>query len=90
MTDQPTLFARVKKPSQVQKIHAYLSKYGHITPLEAMRDLGIMRLAARIDNINEERTARGQPRMVSTPRQVQTRDGSFTTVAEYSYPKQAR
>jgi len=34
--------------SQKDRISKYLDDFGSITPLEAMRDLGIMRLGARI------------------------------------------
>jgi len=34
--------------SQKDRIRKYLDDFGSITPLEAMRDLGIMRLGARI------------------------------------------
>lgn len=33
---------------QCKRILDYLELYGSITPIEALRDLGIMRLAARI------------------------------------------
>ena len=36
---------------QCRAILEYLDDYGSITPLEAMRDLGIMRLAARIHDL---------------------------------------
>ena len=39
---------------QCQRILDYLERYGSITPLEAMRDLGIMRLAARIFDIRSK------------------------------------
>jgi len=34
--------------TQKERISKYLDDFGSITPLEAMRDLGIMRLGARI------------------------------------------
>ena len=39
---------------QTQKILEYIDKFGSITPLEAMRDLGVMRLAARIQDIEHQ------------------------------------
>ena len=39
---------------QCKRILDYLELYGSITPLEAMRDLGIMRLAARIFDIRSK------------------------------------
>lgn len=38
----------MKGPNQRDRIRKYLDDFGSITPLEAMRDLGIMRLGARI------------------------------------------
>lgn len=37
--------------TQCKRILDYLDDYGSITPIEALRDLGIMRLAARIHEI---------------------------------------
>jgi len=34
--------------TQIERISEYMDWFGHITPLEAMKDLGCMRLAARI------------------------------------------
>ena len=39
------------RPSQNQLIIDYIHKYGSITPLEAMRDLGVFRLASRISDM---------------------------------------
>jgi len=38
----------MKDMTQKQRILKYLRDFGSITPLEALRDLGIMRLGARI------------------------------------------
>ena len=39
------------KPTQNDRILDYMHKYGGITPLDAMRDLGVMRLASRISDM---------------------------------------
>lgn len=39
------------KPSQNALIVDYIRKYGRITPLDAMRDLGVMRLSSRISDM---------------------------------------
>ena len=39
--------------TQCQKILKYMDDFGSITPLEAMNDLGVMRLAARISDIKK-------------------------------------
>lgn len=44
---------RVHKPTQSERILDYINQYGSITPLEAMRDIGCMRLAARIADLKE-------------------------------------
>lgn len=36
---------------QCKAILDYMDEFGSITPLEAMRDLGVMRLAARIHDL---------------------------------------
>lgn len=41
------------KPTQNQRILDYIDKHGSITALEAMRDIGCMRLAARIADLKE-------------------------------------
>lgn len=39
---------------QTEKILDYCKTHGSITPLEAMQELGIMRLAARIADLEKE------------------------------------
>lgn len=45
---------KIRRPTQRQRIREYVAQFGSITPLEAMRDLGIMRLAARIEEMEKE------------------------------------
>lgn len=42
-----------RKDSQNAKIYRHLTMWGSITPLEALRDYGCMRLASRIHDIKE-------------------------------------
>lgn len=42
------------KNKQTEKILDYMTRFGSITPLEAMADLGCMRLAARIADLKRE------------------------------------
>ena len=42
------------KLNQKQKVMRHLNNYGSITPLDAFRDYGIMRLAAVIFNLKED------------------------------------
>lgn len=54
---QLSIFDKTEKPeklTQGMKILNYLWDYGSITPLEALRDLGVMRLAARIGELEQE------------------------------------
>ena len=39
------------KPNQNQRILAYIDRHGSITQLEAIRDIGCMRLASRISDL---------------------------------------
>lgn len=39
------------KPTQNQRIIEYMQEFGGITQLEALRDLGVMRLASRISDL---------------------------------------
>lgn len=39
------------KPTQNERIIDYIHRFGSITQLEALRDLGVMRLASRISDL---------------------------------------
>ena len=39
------------KPTQNQRIIDYIKEFGSITQFEALRDLGVMRLASRISDL---------------------------------------
>jgi hypothetical protein len=41
------------RPTQCSRIIDYLNEFGSITQLEALRDLGVMRLASRISELNK-------------------------------------
>lgn len=41
------------KPTQNQRILDYINRFGSITQLEALRDLGVMRLASRISDLKK-------------------------------------
>lgn len=54
---QLSIFDQPEKPvktTQGMKILRYLWAFGSITPLEALRDLGVMRLAARIGELEQQ------------------------------------
>lgn len=42
------------KPTQNQRILDYINDFGSITQLEALRDLGVMRLASRISDLRKQ------------------------------------
>ncbi len=39
------------KPTQNERIISYINQFGSITQLEALQDLGVMRLASRISDL---------------------------------------
>lgn len=41
-------------PTQCQQILEYLRRFGSITQLDALRDLGCMRLASRISDLRQQ------------------------------------
>ena len=43
-----TIFEDNVRPTQCNRVDWYIREYGSITQLEALRDLGVMRLASRI------------------------------------------
>lgn len=45
------------KATQADRVLAYIKEFGSITQLEALRDLGVMRLASRISDLKK----RGYP-----------------------------
>lgn len=45
--------AEIKK-TQNQRVIEYIAEFGSITQLEALRDLGVMRLASRISDLRKD------------------------------------
>lgn len=68
------------KITQCEMIIDYLKKYKSITPLEAIRDLGVYRLASRIADLKKQ-GYKIKSEMVS----VETRNGGRTHIARYSF-----
>lgn len=68
------------KITQCEMIIEYLNTYKEITPLEAMRDLGVYRLASRIADLKNQ-GHKIKSKMVA----VETRNGGKTYVASYSF-----
>lgn len=44
----------MSKATQKQRIIDYMNRFGGITQLEALRDLGVMRLASRISDLRKD------------------------------------
>lgn len=42
------------KPTQAERVLDYIAEFGSITQLDALRDLGIMRLASRISDLKKQ------------------------------------
>ena len=66
------------KPSQNERIIAYIKEFGSITQFEALRDLGVMRLASRISDLR----SRGIP-IVSDTVAVKNRYGEKCHIKRY-------
>lgn len=64
--------------TQNDEVLDYLKKHGTITPLEALKELGIMRLASRVSDLRKAGIPIGR-RMI----QVQARNGRKPHVAQY-------
>ena len=66
------------KATQAQRVLEYISEFGAITQLEALRDLGVMRLASRISDLKKQGYA-----IVGTVVTVKNRYGEDTHFAVY-------
>lgn len=67
------------KPTQNQRILAYIEDFGSITQLEALKDLGVMRLASRISDLRKQ----GYD-ITSQTEEVKNRYGESCYVKRYS------
>lgn len=66
------------KPTQNQRILDYINEFGSITQMDALKDLGVMRLASRISDLKRL----GYP-IVSTTESVTNRYGEKCNVKRY-------
>lgn len=71
------------KPTQNQRILEYIEEFGSITQLDALKDLGVMRLASRISDMKRM----GIP-IVSKVETVLNRFGEKTYIKRYSLKKE--
>lgn len=67
------------KPTQNEKIISYINQFGSITQLEALQDLGVMRLASRISDLR----SLGYP-ITSSVETVRNRYGEKCHIKRYS------
>lgn len=67
------------KPTQNERILDYIDRFGSITQLDALRDLGVMRLASRVSDLK----SLGYP-IISTVETVKNRFGENCYIKRYS------
>lgn len=67
------------KATQCDRVLGYMENFGSITQLEAMQDLGVMRLASRISDIRKKGY-----HITSTVEAVKNRYGETCYVKRYS------
>lgn len=67
------------KPTQNQRILEYINEFGSITQLEALRDLGVMRLASRISDLRKQGYG-----IISKREAVKNRDEETCYIKRYS------
>lgn len=76
--------------SQAQQIYKYMKEVGGITSLEAIRELGCTRLAARISDLEDMLVEQGDNERIHRESvKVPTRTG-ITTVTRYSLVQNKR
>ena len=46
--------ATAQKATQAERVLEYIEEFGSITQLEALKDLGVMRLASRISDLKKQ------------------------------------
>ena len=66
------------KPTQNERILEYIKDFGSITQFDALRDLGVMRLASRISDLR----SLGYP-IISTTEAVKNRYGEKCHIKRY-------
>lgn len=71
------------RPSQNDRIIDYMTEFGSITQLEALRDLGVMRLASRISDLRKK----GYP-IIKEPVEVKNRYNESCRIKRYRLAKE--
>lgn len=73
------------KPTQNERIIDYINQFGSITQLDALRDLGVMRLASRVSDLKRL----GYP-IVSKREEVENRFGEKSYIHRYTFASEAK
>lgn len=71
--------ATAQKATQAERVLEYIEQFGSITQLEALNDLGVMRLASRISDLKKQ----GYP-IKSDVETVKNRFGENCYIKRYS------
>lgn len=74
-----------RKPTQAERVLEYITAFGSITQFEALRDLGVMRLASRVSDLKKQ----GYP-IISTMETVKNRYGEKCYVKRYRIMEDAQ
>jgi len=72
-----------RKPTQNQRILDYIAVFGSITQIDALRDLGVMRLASRVSDLR----SLGYP-IASRMETVKNRYGEKCSIKRYYMKKE--
>lgn len=67
------------KATQCERVLAYMQEFGGITQLDALKDLGVMRLASRISDLRKQGKV-----IKKSMRAVKNRYNESCTIAEYT------
>lgn len=68
------------KPTQNERILDYIAEFGSITQLDALRELGVMRLASRISDLRRQGY-----KIISTTDTVKNRFGEKCYIKRYTF-----
>lgn len=68
------------KPTQNERILDYIAEFGSITQLDALRELGVMRLASRISDLRRQGY-----NIISTTDSVKNRFGERCYIKRYTF-----
>ena len=72
------------KPTQAQRILDYIEQFGSITQYDALRDLGVMRLASRISELRKQ-----GHKITGETVGVKNRYGETVNVKQYTIRREA-